>query len=463
MSSPADIDKILAHWIPVQRWFGGKGRPIARISGAAQSLLDPDHGLWLYLATVEFSDGGSDTYFVPVSLHAESTESLEHALIGQLSDAEGNPVWAYDALHDRDSSPIWPRLMADDAHAEPATFHALPGAELPRDVPGDTLTVEQSNTSLVYGETVIIKFFRRIEPGVNPDVEIHEALSGTDNPHLAPLLGYATLALPGGEPATVAMAQTFMSVASDGWAQATASVRDLFAEADLHPQEVGGDFAGEAHRLGAATASVHVDLARAMPTRPVTAEWIAAEVQVMNDRLTAACAAVPALREHEDALRATYGALSAAEPGTPLQRIHGDLHLGQVLRTAIGWTILDFEGEPARPMAQRRELSLPLRDVASMLRSFDYAAHSLLADGNQDAQLAYRATEWADRNRAAFCAGYGEEAGLDPLAQGPLLRALEADKAVYETMYEARNRPTWQWIPLSSLHRITKQGTERHD
>ncbi|HVX44700.1 MAG TPA: maltokinase [Mycobacteriales bacterium] len=458
--SSLDIDKILEHWVPGQRWFGGKGRPIARISAAAHGRLDPEHPLWLYLATVDFSDGGSDQYFVPVTFHSGPAERLEHALIGEVTDEDGRAVWVYDALHDRDSSPIWPRLMAEEAAVEQAAFHALPGAELPRDVPGDTLTVEQSNTSLVYGESVIMKFFRRIEPGRNPDVEIHEALSGTENPHLAPLLGYVTLAGTGSEPATVAMAQTFMSVASDGWAQATASVRDLFAEGDLHPQEVGGDFAGEAHRLGAATASVHVDLARVLPTRPVSPEWITAEVAVMTERLTAACAAVPALREHEEALRATYAALTETESFTPLQRIHGDLHLGQVLRTAIGWTILDFEGEPARPMAQRRELSLPLRDVASMLRSFDYAAHSLLADGNQDAQLAYRATEWADRNRAAFCAGYAEEAGADPLAQGPLLRALEADKAVYETMYEARNRPSWLWIPLSSLHRITKPAAE---
>jgi maltokinase len=449
------LAELLVGWLPQQRWFGGKGREIRGGHGTAELLRDGDPQVWTYLLTVEFADGGSDTYFVPLSVRSHSGDALDYALIGDVTAADGRQVWVHDALHDRESTQVWTRLLQAGANVGSLSFVRLPGAEIPIDIPGDALTVEQSNTSLVYGESAIMKFFRRIEPGRNPDVEVHEALAATGNPHLAPLLGYVTTTGP--EAATLAMAQAFLPAASDGWAQATASVRDLYAEGDLHPDEVGGDFAGDAHRLGVATASVHADLARVLPTRDVGDEWLVEIAKEMNERLESACTIVPALREHAAALQSNYDALPDLSIHLTLQRVHGDLHLGQVLRTTAGWTILDFEGEPARPIAERRVPNAPLRDVASMLRSFDYAARSLLLDGQEDSQLAYRAGEWSARNRGAFCAGYGEESGEDPREHAVLLRAFEADKAVYETVYEARNRPTWLSIPLRSLERITSE------
>jgi len=176
----------------------------------------------------------------------------------------------------------------------------------------------------------------------------------------------------------------------------------------------------------------------------------------MHARLDLVLSEVPALAPEEPVLRAAFEDVRALTNPLTIHQIHGDLHLGQVLRTTAGWILIDFEGEPGATPEQRAVPRSPLRDVAGMLRSFDYAAFHLLPGGDDRdddrRQRAARATEWSDRNRAAFCAGYAE-VGEDPREQSVLLRALELDKAVYEVRYEHHNRPDWAAIPLAAIQR----------
>ncbi len=452
------LTELFREWMPQQRWFGGKGRDWADVREES-FFLDKSHPvLSVHRVTVEYADGGTDTYLVPVSWYEHPVEELSSALIGAVPNAD-RESYAYDAMRDRDATAPWLNHLVESAAVGPLRFVPAEGAEIPAGLPGDVISTEQSNTSLVYGQEAIMKLFRRMEPGLNPDVEIHAALRPTGNPHIAALLGHAEIDHDrdaGTPPATVFMLQRFVPNGSDGWRLATASVRDLYDEGDLHADEVGGDFAGESERLGAATASVHSDMARVLPTEPADPDWYGRLAAAMDERLDAAVRVVPQLAEYADGIRAIYAQVGDSDEPVVRQRVHGDLHLGQVLRTATSWVVLDFEGEPARPLADRRELDSPLRDVAGMLRSFDYAARHMLVEQPEDPQRAYRAQEWAERNRAAFCAGYAAAGGqADP--SSALLRAFEADKAVYECVYEARNRPHWLMIPLKSVSRLTGQ------
>jgi maltokinase len=462
------LERALTEWLPTQRWFAGKGRPVTGLEITADTELAPGGGgePALRHLIVSVTQGSSaDSYQLLLGLRAALPGRLEHVRIGEIPDGRV----AYDALYDQELAGLLLHLIASQQVIGPVRFARVPGRPgagdpLDRDdLHSLVLTGEQSNTSLVYGEESILKVFRRLSPGPNPDLEVTTALARLGSPHVAEPLGWIETRLEGVS-TSLAILSRYLRLASDGWLLAATSVRDLYAmeDSDLHAMEggtsdgvraadAGGDFAGEAHRLGIATAQVHADLAAAFGTDELSSDSVGELTEQMFRKLDLATAAVPEIGRYAEMIGAVYSNLAKLKGPFPVQRVHGDYHLGQVLRTETGWVVLDFEGEPATPLAQRRARSSPLRDVAGMLRSFDYAARHQLIGHPDQAVLNGVARDWVRRNASAFCAGYAEAGGLDPDANDVLLRALQLDKAVYEVLYEARHRPSWLPIPLDSL------------
>jgi maltokinase len=458
MSLDEELPELLPEWLPKQRWFAAKGRRVRSVAIASVTPLRTDGEPLLdhVLLAVDFADDSPvQHYQLLVARREHPRGELEHVVIG----AVGGLI-AYDGLWDTDVTEWLLDAIRSGRTVGDIRFVPEPGAEIAKGVPGRVLGVEQSNTSVSWGEQSILKLFRRVLPGVNPDLELHRALRSVDSHEVAALQG-AIEGVLHGEPVAFGMLQDFAANSADGWAMAQASVRDLLAEGDLRADEVGGDFAAEASRLGETVAVVHAELRQALATGAADPQTVAAG---WHHRLTACVAEVPALAAHAEPVHAIYDAVAALPGPLPTQRVHGDLHLGQTLRTPRGWLVLDFEGEPAAPLAERVLPDSALRDVAGMLRSFDYAAFHQLSlweptdhwtDADHDSQLVWRAREWADRNRSAFCDGYALRAGADPREQNVLLRAFELDKAVYEVVYETRFRPAWAAIPLASISRLT--------
>ncbi|KOV78910.1 aminoglycoside phosphotransferase [Nocardia sp. NRRL S-836] len=417
--------------LPTLRWFGGKDRAITAVRPLRTTPLADD----LVHVVVEVEQPGrTELYQLVISEHSEG----------------------FDATADPERNGLLLEKIAAGERVNGIEFAHEQGVELRTALRGRPIGVEQSNTSLIYGQQYILKIYRKLARGENRDLVMHRALRSVGCEHIARPLGSISTELDG-EPVTLAMLQEFLPDAVEGWDMAKTSVRDLMAEADLHAFEVGGDFAGEAHRLGSAVAKVHADLAEALGSRMADDDAVTRAIAGMQRRLNTVLEAVPELGRYSDALRSSFDEARRHVGAIPIQHVHGDLHLGQVLRTVHGWLLIDFEGEPAAGVEERNALRSPLRDVAGMLRSFDYAARQLLVGQPDDDQLAYRAMEWTKRNRAAFCDGYAEVAA-DPRDNAHLLRAFELDKAVYEVAYEHANRPEWLTVPLSSIARMTSGG-----
>ncbi|MEV4975126.1 maltokinase N-terminal cap-like domain-containing protein [Streptomyces scopuliridis] len=466
--SPADartlvgsLAPLLHDWLPRQRWFAGKGRPVTGfVPVTVTELLPTDArgpGLLHLLVRVEqrgpsgpplsipsspsatpsgVSSPAGDCYQLLLGVRKALPPRLASALIGHATQGPLAGRTVYEALHDPHLAELLLERLRSPGALGPLRFDRA--STVPAGLSGRLLDAEQSNSSLVYGDAYILKILRRVFPGPHPDLELPLALAAEGCERVPAPVGWFEAADPSGsgDPLTLGVLQPYLRGSQDGW--------QLALSALAH----GREFLAEARALGRATAEVHIALAAALPTVTLGRRQTAQLADGMAERLESAARAVPALMPYAAALRTAFDALAGLDEagrGRPAQRVHGDLHLGQALRTPDGrWSVIDFEGEPARPLAERRRPQPPVRDVAGMLRSFDYAARS---------HEPWR-PDWATRCRDAYCEGYATAAGTDPRAEPELLRAYETDKAVYEVLYEARHRPDWLPVPMAAIRRL---------
>ena len=332
------FEDVLAGWLVKQRWFAGKGRTVHDLAVVADTEIVPgDPGLRQLLVTVSHG-ATSDCYQLFIGLRARLPARLRHARIGSFDGLQ-----VYDGLHDSDLTRALLEAIAADRTVGALRFCRIPGADLTWAGAGTdslVLTGEQSNTSLVFGESAIFKVFRRVAPGPNPDLEVAAALADLGSTHIAEPYGWAETRIDGA-PAVLAILSRYLRAAADGWALAATSVRDLYAASGTvavsSPGEAGGDFAGEAERLGVATAQVHADLAEAFGRSELEPEAVRELAEQMFRRLDMAIAAVPELARYADRIGDAFSNLAKLTEPVPAQRVHGDYHLGQVMRTQTGW------------------------------------------------------------------------------------------------------------------------------
>ncbi|HEY2332199.1 MAG TPA: phosphotransferase [Acidimicrobiales bacterium] len=428
--------------LPRQRWFasGPADLPVEVTLGSLSILRDE----WPLLVRAVVSVGDA-RWQVVVGMRSPAhaagvVEGKPESVIGEIATPLGHAL-AYDATIDPELALTLLEQAAGDARVARARH----------------LNADQSNTCVVFDERLIMKVFRRLSDGPNPDVEVGGALGRAGFPSVPAQVGRWHE-----DGADLAVVHEYLVGGVDGFHMALTSLHDLF-DVGGDPAGAGGDFAPDAHRLGTVTAELHLALAAAFGAE-------AGERERWSDEMLANLGRVPIEGADVEEIRGRFEGLRASRADVgPALRIHGDYHLGQVLRTDSGWYVLDFEGEPARPLHERTRPSSPLRDVAGMLRSFHYAGEVALRDFGYGDEPAARmaAAAWEERTASAFLDGYLETGGIGELLPAAVedrrvvLDAFLLDKAVYEVGYELAHRPDWVNIPLAAIRRLLTETAPR--
>jgi trehalose synthase-fused probable maltokinase len=453
-----------------KRWFGHKGRGIARLDVLDEAIIeDGPPALVIALAEVVLADGERGLYQLLLLVHEDGT--------------------IQEATDDLDRMRVFGDLMAHGSSIKGSSGvfqFGGPGLDPLAPSPGTAsirlVDAEQSNSSIVLDEDVIVKFFRRLAIGPNPDLELNRLLTHEGFEHVPPQVG--EVVYEGELDSTdvsidLGVAQRFVVDAVEGWKEALVRLSGLYDEID--PEDVGedmgflveertGEFLHAIEQLGDATASLHVLMSREEMEQNHLPELVTGHDLVeWTDRVSVAAARLEGLGDGADRLREKIAerleAFKEIEDAGLKTRVHGDYHLGQVLLSPRGWMLLDFEGEPARPLELRRAKQPPLRDVAGMLRSFSYAASAALMDRAEPGSDEWERLEpWADTwealARDKFLGAYltrAHEGRFLPAERSDLslmIDVFEIDKALYEVDYERHNRPDWLRIPLRGLERL---------
>ena len=487
-------DALLA-FLSRQRWFAAKGATPSAAHVTDAIIAPWGNGCYaLARARVETTEG-AQLYQLPVGASSDAAGIPDQAIVARVT-LHGEPASLYDAVHDPAFRAGLGKALAHGAAiagarggrwlAEPTSAKRLAEATSATSIVG---SAEQSNTSVVFGNAAIYKLFRLLKPGIHPDVEVTAFLTGRAHFRHTPALLATSSFDHEGERTVSGMLQEYFPNSSDAWSYALEHGRAYFAPPIGH--EAANPSIADAKRLGEITRDMHEALAcdeqdQAFAPEPIGPERVEAwarrtqqavrESMAMLDRRSrstsfpaerlAEATALVRRAEHYVGWIDEIVDRVGDDLGEQI-RIHGDYHLGQILRTATGdFKIIDFEGEPSRSLAERREKASPLRDVAGMLRSFSYAAATLAMSVERQIDprtREIRSARWERDVRGAFLSGYLRGASADEEPQilpedeqhvRQLIALFETEKAFYELTYELNNRPSWVWIPMRGIAKL---------
>jgi trehalose synthase-fused probable maltokinase len=518
------LQEVLAEFLRGRRWFGGKAQPIRSLDILDVVPLDATTtATFFLLVRIAYHEGQSDTYSIPVTQAADAA-SIPCAADGtpaahlEVPTADSRQIFVYDgtanpAFLQSLFTAIRDKRRFRGAHGEIRAFNTTVLKKLTAEAAGKLtpklMRAEQSNTSVVYGDRMVLKLFRRVEQGFNPDLEIGAFLTEkTSYRNVPPLAGYLEYHDDDDTRMSLAMLQGFVRNQGDAWEYTKRKVASYFEA--VRPQagnvpnmpsssltelaatsipdqarELIGDYVGSAQLLGERTAELHVALSSGQGDPAFDPEpYARRDQQAFSERASALMQnnlrllrrqqqGLPAdvqplaqqVLDKEPELEHRFHSFADRELSALRTRIHGDYHLGQVLVSGDDFVIIDFEGEPARPLAERRRKQSPLQDVAGMLRSFHYAAYAPLLGAATESDAAPLPVEifrpwayfWKTWVSAAFLHSYFATAqsalflSRDVQESATILEAHLLEKAVYELGYELNNRPSWVRIPLSAL------------